>query len=62
MTNFQIRLIDEKMRYAALMRIFDQMSKLDLSNEEINGFLDEKDRLEKLISILELVIENEKPK
>jgi hypothetical protein len=60
MTSLQTRLIDEKMRYASLMRVFDHMSKLDLSNEEINGFLDEKDRLEKLISILEWAIKNEK--
>ena len=60
MTYLQVRLIDEKMRYASLMRIFDQMSQSDLTNEEINGFLDEKERLEKLISILKLAIENEK--
>ena len=35
---------------------------MSLSNEQINGFLDEKERLEKLISILGLAIEKDKNK
>ena len=49
------------MQYAVLMRRFDDL-RYELSNEQINGFLDEKERLKKLISILELAVEQDKNK
>lgn len=61
MKRLQSLLFDYRMRYAALMRGFDDL-RYELSNEQINGFLDEKERLEKLISILEFAIEQDKNK
>jgi hypothetical protein len=61
MTKLESLLFNYRMQYAALMRGFDDL-RYDLSNEQINGFLDEKERLEKLISILELAVEQDKNK
>ena len=61
MTHLQSLLFDYRMQYADLMRGFDDL-RYELSNEQINGFLDEKERLEKLILILEFAIEQDKNK
>ena len=61
MTHLESLLFNYRMQYAVLMRGFDDL-RYELSNEQINGFLDEKERLEKLISILELAIEQDKNK